>query len=1815
MADTISELLVRINAEDNASAVLAKLSGNVGSLSSAGAAGAKSVQGLTGAMNAGKSVTEQYKSKMEEASKAVQTKKQALETAKTAYTNTTKAAKENTAQLKSQKTNIESLIRAKEREISALEHSNTVVNKGSQAYKDNKKAIQWTRMELESLESQNSGIVQSINKQQAAVESSSKAYQKAQGEVKNAQEVYSEYSSGLAKVEQAEKNAARAARTEQWETAGKNIKNFGEGIDSVTKPFQIVAAGAVVGGIAVSKMAMDYETAFTGVKKTIDGTPEQMNKVNTEIRQMSKEIPVSAKELANIAQIGGQLGVGANDITKFTETIAAMGVATNLSGEEGTAAMARLLNVTGESVDNVDRVGSAIVALGNNTATSEAEIASMAVRMGKYGNTVGMNTAQVLGYSAALSSMGIEAQMGGSAIGRTWLDIQKAVSSGGDALNAYAKYAGKSAEEFKQQWSTDPSGAFNGLIKGLSASEDLTLAMAELGIENTQDQQAVMALANNYDLLTKCMDLSGTAYKENTALMKEANTAYGTTANQIQLAKNAVADAAINWGNVLLPEIKSGAEWVSGLADKFGSLDDNQKRAVISGAKTAVVIGATGKAVVAGVKGVGNFVEGIANIKKGFDKVKVVASTGGLLSSAVPTLSKIAAVAGPAALGIVAVSTATVGMYKAAKAYENYRADWSRGGYELSESIKNHADVARELNDLQWEFKDLTGKIELGELQGDELNAAKKRLEEIKSILSEKYQLNINVDSSELDAAIEKTKQIEYLEAKQENPKLSKYVEEGANDYYNTRRDRANAEVTLKNVEEQKQATENFRGELLLLNNAYEKGEISQADFTKGFNQLVEATGNPKFKDMPIEALLNGNALNNYADNLQNKIKTISDNIETYGKNMAEFEASATQLADSGILELEFGDTEEGLRHIESAVKAAGLSANDYAVQAAQIQTGQKDLNQLFNEGGQTLDKFVSTYISDMQQFGASTQETVTGAALLKNGFTDVSQACVKGGDAVKNVLNDIKSLGQQNGLFEGMDNNGIADEMNKIAHSMKLIPDNKNISINADGDISLVDKAEEKTKSLQNIGSVSFQVNADGNVDVLDQAGNKVDELKKDSTVQITVDANADDEELEAVQEKVNALQEQGINVDIQYTNENEPPEPENKTVDGTINYKVGEVEKPEEITADGKVNYQAGETPETVPDAQGKANYELGTHPTKAPGINGTAKYNGKFPTKAPTIYGTAVYTAKVNPQAKGTQNFPGGLAMVNDQKGVADPRELIIDRGQAFIPRDKDVILPLSKGAKVYTAAQTKRIMRNMGIPRYAEGKDNSDAFKTAQEDWTHYTRTHAVTVTDELEKWTELSAQFTGNIKDAEDCAEQLYSATRDVRNELNELSEEYIKERSFLNDWDSWGDSAVDAFNRVREREAEYVASAKITQREADKYLKGLGEDLYDFRVENSEKWLDKQIKYSNMSVDDQMAAIDRMEAYTADYYSRGIISYSKYIEGMESIDALRVEKLSDAYSKAENRAERYKQLGFAKGDNLINTLGRQLKNLEDAFQAGAFKGDEESYWDKRASLISEQNSAIYDEFQTAMDKQQTLYDTWDMWDAVGGKTGWLEAYARQLQDLRDREIISEDEFKNKMLNIYVEHYNAQSEALDEALQAQSDYIDSVNDRYDQLINKKEDAFDWMQLERDIDEERTTKNIYAGSVTQRGKDVYKDSVERLEELEHEKEIKLLQEEQTRAVSALKADYELMVQYEKPLLNSLNASCIDVKGIANDLKNNAAGNQALLQQLIDLVKNLNVGNTATYGDTNYNISGVDSGLLSAFMRRGAASISGF
>ena len=363
----------------------------------------------------------------------------------------------------------------------------------------------------------------------------------------------------------------RAARQTEngWQKAGKGLKEFGKSIDDIAKPIYVTSAAFAAGGVAAAKFAIDFEDNFAAVKKTVDGTPEQLDAIKQSIIDMTtvginghSAIPLTTAELNELAAAGGQLGIQTENIADFTETMAMLGTATNLVGEQGAATLARFMNVTNTSQDKISNLGSAIVDLGNNFATTEAEIAQMALNMGATGNVVGISAQDVLAYSTALSSLGVEAQAGGSSVARIWMDIQSAVSSGGKDLQKFAKLSGKSSKDFADQWKNDASGAFQAFLKGLSESEDQIGALSDLGFNNIRDIQALQRLAGEkgLGLLTEAIKRANSAWSENTALQTEFDAKAETTASQIQVMKNNLVEAARGFGELLLSSISCRKE-------------------------------------------------------------------------------------------------------------------------------------------------------------------------------------------------------------------------------------------------------------------------------------------------------------------------------------------------------------------------------------------------------------------------------------------------------------------------------------------------------------------------------------------------------------------------------------------------------------------------------------------------------------------------------------------------------------------------------------------------------------------------------------------------------------------------------------------------------------------------------------------------------------------------------------------------------------------------------------------------------------------------------------------------------------------------------------------------------------------------------------------------------------------------------------------------------------------------------------------------------------------------------------------------------
>jgi TP901 family phage tail tape measure protein len=349
------------------------------------------------------------------------------------------------------------------------------------------------------------------------------------------------------------KEAANLSR--EFGTVGKQMTAVGSALTkTITLPLLAVGAGAI-------KVASDFESSFAGVRKTVDATEPEFAQLAQGLRNMAKEIPVNVNELNKVAEAAGQLGIKKDDILQFTRTMADLGVTTNLTADEAATATAQFQNIFGAAGKDVDKFGATLVALGNAGASTEKDIINMGLRIAGAGNQIGLSQHQVMSFASALSSVGINAEAGGSAISRVFLKINDAVMKGGDDMREFARVAGMSGAQFKQAFETDAATATTAFITGLARlkkeGENTSATLEGLVGKNFIIKDTLMRAAGAGELLSEQLAIGAKAWQDNTALTVEAEKRYKTFASQVQMLWNQVRDLGIELGTALLPAMQS----------------------------------------------------------------------------------------------------------------------------------------------------------------------------------------------------------------------------------------------------------------------------------------------------------------------------------------------------------------------------------------------------------------------------------------------------------------------------------------------------------------------------------------------------------------------------------------------------------------------------------------------------------------------------------------------------------------------------------------------------------------------------------------------------------------------------------------------------------------------------------------------------------------------------------------------------------------------------------------------------------------------------------------------------------------------------------------------------------------------------------------------------------------------------------------------------------------------------------------------------------------------------------------------------------
>lgn len=653
-----------------------------------------------------------------------------------------------------------------------------------------------------------------------------------------------------------------------YDTLGK-VSSKADQFANTVKPLSMLSFAGIA---AATKTAIEFEDAWTGVTKTVDGTPQQLSKIDDGLKNLAQTTSSTYQDIAHYAELAGQMGIPTDSIVGFTKTITELGDTTNLVGEEAAQSIAKFSNVMVSQSKKTNtyysRLGSTIVDLGNKFSTTEADIMDMATRLGVAGKMVGFNSNQVLGLSTALSSLGIEAAAGGGSVSKMLKTIDIAVSTGNDSLSDFAEVSGMTSQQFQKAWGEDAAGTFLKFVEGIGKSSDVTKTLNDLGITEIRQSQAMGALAQSSDVLANALNVSKNAWNDNSAMANEAEKRYATLKSQLSQTWEAVKQAGNELGQAFTPTLTDLLKIVKKAANAFSNLDEGTQQTIAKMLLLTAAAYPTAKGVskVAGAaqSTVKFFTKAHPGLQKVVDGFGDAAKAGDLASTSIISLGKGFVLTHPAITAVTVALGAFAGAVvwadkkrketmetankelaykdtdyavtlKVIDGYDKYAKSMSKTKTSMGEIVTQYMQNNKTASHLMKTIEDLNAKESLNATQKTMLAEAVRELNQLYPDLGVEIdentgKLNLNEDANykSIDAIKERITQIQE-EAKQEA--LASIAKKNA---------AAQLKAELKNAElteSIKSTTEAFKK----LNAEYVDGQLSMQDYMNQSSALKES--------------------------------------------------------------------------------------------------------------------------------------------------------------------------------------------------------------------------------------------------------------------------------------------------------------------------------------------------------------------------------------------------------------------------------------------------------------------------------------------------------------------------------------------------------------------------------------------------------------------------------------------------------------------------------------------------------------------------------------------------------------------------------------------------------------------------------------------------------------------------------------------------------------------------------------------------------------------------------------------------------------
>lgn len=939
------------------------------------------------------------------------------------------------------------------------------------------------------------------------------------------------------KVKDTAKESADGAK-KSWEKSNQSTVASTESACSKMAGLIKTMAATVGIGTAVKEVAnsgISFESAFTGVTKTVDATSEELSKLRKDIRGMAKEMPESVEEISGVAEAAGQLGIKTKSVAGFTKTMVMLGDATNLSSEEAATSMARFANVTGMSQKNFDKLGSTVVALGNNMATTEKEIVEMATRISGAGSQVGLSEAQIMSFSAALSSVGIEAEAGGTAFSTLLSKMNLATVQGGKSLNSFATVAGMSGEQFKKAFKNDAAGAVLSFINGLDKINknggSAIKTLNDMGLSDVRIRDALLRAAGASGTFTEALKIGTKAWNKNTALTKEAETRYKTMESQLQMTKNKLNDIGISvYSSFEKPLVKGVATANRALGNLSKKLENGGIKEIVpeEAINTVENLGTVAKAVGGGglkvlgaaAKLVGNNMEvalpvatSLLTVFKGYKAVTTVvtafrtvsaategASTGvQILGTAIQlftgkTISATTATAafktvctalgGPVGIGVVAVGALAAGVAAYALTQKKAVTEADRYYSSCTKLKKKQEEMAASIKSLHKENQKNVDSTRANGVQADQLYQRLTKLMNVEhksagtkaQIASVVKQLNELLPGLNLEYDKEADKLNKSTSAIKKN--IAALKEQAMAKAYQKGMESAASKVAKADIENEKAIKKKTEA-----TNKYNAAVEKMNQVTAKVNQGKITTSSDEYKKA-------SNDLTKYYDAMM----TANKAVEQSGKNLNAAQKELTAYTDKYTAQTNYT---EYLKSLDDLAKQAKIKASDIPKSVGEgikqgvyaNPTSGKELKSLIK-----LDNLVnSDQLAKMQEQGMKIPQYL--AQGISDGSVSFKTAATQLGNAInwEDLIQQVKDKGKEvpDSIAQGISSGQYAVPTSiKAVKNLITFEDLKAEALQggievpdylANGITSGSMKPEEAVKALSNL--VSFQ-------DMIDKAG-----------------------------------------------------------------------------------------------------------------------------------------------------------------------------------------------------------------------------------------------------------------------------------------------------------------------------------------------------------------------------------------------------------------------------------------------------------------------------------------------------------------------------------------------------------------------------------------------------------------------------------------------------------------------------------------------------------------------------------------------------